>query len=1024
MTIPGNDELKLPPVRLAYSNEIKGNFIRLPISMVSMLESTSIPIHEFGIAIENGRTVLHVGWDGHESSQSLNGEPAVEINPVLAQEYALMAGDEVTLSIRHYNSSMIATEVYAEPETSDDWEIIESNAQFFQDEMLHQTRVVATGGKLICYVDKIVAKFKIQKVVPAKLNSARITTDTLVIVSPRENKAKLAQKKREVKPLRSFEPLLKRSLFSRDHDSIGFYAEMHSKDIHAPLATVSVIVNPLEEVQDKEGDKSTIHPIKKIAVRVLPNDNISRSHIALSDYVWSALSTSKNNGLKVKVEFIHEQQETDPPTVMVHLVNDYKKDKKIVISGEATDSEQFKKIESFMTLLTDTVLSNKMCLPQLHVFLELLQDNGEQVPFYDWKGQPIDWKLSKDTVTIAGKNAGSMVKKPPSIVGVDRLFNDMLAYLCLPVTSSAGTFLHGLPGMGKTLLLQNLSYELATKYRYHVKIIDCNTLSDSSNFSAMKQKIHKWCSLCYWYSPTLLVLDNADALFPNTKTEEEMPGGNTSNNTSTKLCQVLITELNKIIGKLSSAVRVIMSGKNRDSINQLLFTKHLIGQSWQLSPPSRDERNEILNYLLKSKSLELSPELDIRNISLDTEGYSPQDLSILVDKIFHEQLCSNSEKFEAVVNNDVVQRAMSGFTPSSLRGVKLQKSTGVKWSDIGALKKAKNLLLETLEWPTKYAPIFAKSPLRLRSGILLYGYPGCGKTMLASAVAQQCGLNFISVKGPEILNKYIGASEQSVRELFERAQAAKPCILFFDEFDSIAPKRGHDSTGVTDRVVNQMLTQMDGAEGLDGVYVLAATSRPDLIDSALLRPGRLDKSVLCDIPSAEERLDILISVTQSGKMVLEDDCDLEEVAGNTEGFSGADLQGLCYNAYLKAVHRNLEASVDTGTKESNEVINTPQLDYIALNFKAQALSSSHFIEQIQDLMSTGEQSKNTAAKTPVKILIGMQDLMEACSETKPSISSGELRKLSAIYGKFVDDRNGNMPNGEASNEIGGRTTLM
>jgi peroxin-1 len=166
-------------------------------------------------------------------------------------------------------------------------------------------------------------------------------------------------------------------------------------------------------------------------------------------------------------------------------------------------------------------------------------------------------------------------------------------------------------------------------------------------------------------------------------------------------------------------------------------------------------------------------------------------------------------------------------------------------------------------------------------------------------VAGECGLNFISVKGPEILNKYIGASEKSVRDLFERAQGAKPCVLFFDEFDSIAPKRGHDSTGVTDRVVNQMLTQMDGAEGLDGVYVLAATSRPDLIDPALLRPGRLDKSLICDLPGQEDRLDIIRAV--GSKVHFSQDVDLEEIARRTEGYSGADLQAVVYNAHLEAV---------------------------------------------------------------------------------------------------------------------------
>lgn len=174
-------------------------------------------------------------------------------------------------------------------------------------------------------------------------------------------------------------------------------------------------------------------------------------------------------------------------------------------------------------------------------------------------------------------------------------------------------------------------------------------------------------------------------------------------------------------------------------------------------------------------------------------------------------------------------------------------------------------------------------------------------------------MNFVSVKGPELLNKYIGASEQSVRELFERAQSARPCVLFFDEFESIAPKRylpfqptiftnnsGHDSTGVTDRVVNQMLTQLDGAEGLEGVYVLAATSRPDLVDPALLRPGRLDKSLLCDIPTFEERVSILEALSR--KLELSGDVDLYSLATRTGNYTGADLQAMLYNAHLEAVH--------------------------------------------------------------------------------------------------------------------------
>src|SRR5271155_2834440 len=256
----------------------------------------------------------------------------------------------------------------------------------------------------------------------------------------------------------------------------------------------------------------------------------------------------------------------------------------------------------------------------------------------------------------------------------------------------------------------------------------------------------------------------------------------------------------------------------------------------------------------------------------------PGALILLVARARSETLIRSTPQYptslkstKICLSHEDFTSALKGFTPASLRNVTLQTST-TTFDSIGGLKETRKILLETLQYPTTYAPIFAQCPLRLRSGLLLYGYPGCGKTLLASAVAGECGLNFISVKGPEILNKYIGASEKSVRDLFERAQAAKPCVLFFDEFDSIAPKRGHDSTGVTDRVVNQMLTQMDGAEGLDGVFVLAATSRPDLIDPALLRPGRLDRSLLCDMPDRNDRVDILKAVSK-GKLKMSEEVE-------------------------------------------------------------------------------------------------------------------------------------------------------
>lgn len=347
------------------------------------------------------------------------------------------------------------------------------------------------------------------------------------------------------------------------------------------------------------------------------------------------------------------------------------------------------------------------------------------------------------------------------------------------------------------------------------------------------------------------------------------------------------------------------------------------------------------------------------------------------------------------------------------------------------MTETKSILLETLEWPTKYAPIFANCPLRLRSGILLYGYPGCGKSLIAAAVAAQSGLNFISIKGPEILNKYIGASEQSVRELFERASSAKPCILFLDEFESIAPKRGHDSTGVTDRVVNQLLTQMDGAEGLDGVYVLAATSRPDLIDAALLRPGRLDKAVLCDMPSYEDRLSIISALAP--RMRFHPEVDFSQIASETAGFSGADLQALLYNAHLAAIHDYTKDSVEKekGPSASDNIFE-PSIVSKTFTFtlgQDPEETAEAFERHIESLAASAKElhlpsSPGPCQRQQVEIEICSHHIALALNDTNPSVSAKEFKRLYDIYSHFVSQRSGEMPNGIPSSEVGGRTTLM
>jgi len=390
---------------------------------------------------------------------------------------------------------------------------------------------------------------------------------------------------------------------------------------------------------------------------------------------------------------------------------------------------------------------------------------------------------------------------------------------------------------------------------------DCNVVADEP-WPKQKEMFKAWVDEAWWHAPSLLVLDNLDKMVT---AEQE----HTDSFPALHLAHLFVLAVQPALA--ARPIVLLATVRDASALHPHLSTSHLMGITIPLRGPNKNARRDILVAVVRDKAegseaLAFDGELNWGAVATETEGYLPVDLKALVDRAIIQAAIKRSmkkrqgqEQAQAqgalVVRMDDFLSAQKDFVPLSLQGVKLQTST-TEWADIGGLAGTKATLRETLEWPTKYAQIFAGCPLRLRSGLLLYGFPGCGKTLLASAVAKECGLNFIAVKGPEILNKYIGASEKSVRDLFDRARAARPCVLFFDEFDAIAPKRGHDSTGVTDRVVNQMLTEMDGAEGLEGVYVLAATSRPDLIDGALLRPGRLDKSLECGMPTRQEREEV------------------------------------------------------------------------------------------------------------------------------------------------------------------------
>uniref|UniRef100_A0A452QP05 Peroxisomal ATPase PEX1 n=1 Tax=Ursus americanus TaxID=9643 RepID=A0A452QP05_URSAM len=457
-------------------------------------------------------------------------------------------------------------------------------------------------------------------------------------------------------------------------------------------------------------------------------------------------------------------------------------------------------------------------------------------------------------------------------------------------------------GTGKSTLAKAVCKEASDILDAHVEIVDCKALR-GKRLENIQKTLELAFSEAAWRQPSVILLDDLDLVagLPAAPEHERSPEARLAHGNA-------LSDMMKEFISMGSLVALMATSQSQHSLQPSLVSAqgtHIFQCIQHIHPPDQEQRCEILHNVIKNKlDCEISrfTNLDLKRIAKETEGFVARDFTVLVDRAIHSHL---SHQKLALTTLDF-QKALQGFIPASLRNVNLHKPRDLGWDKIGGLHEVRQILMDTIQLPAKYPELFANLPIRQRTGVLLYGPPGTGKTLLAGVIARESGMNFISVKGPELLSKYIGASEQAVRDIFIRAQAAKPCILFFDEFESIAPRRGHDNTGVTDRVVNQLLTQLDGVEGLQGVYVLAATSRPDLIDPALLRPGRLDKCVYCPPPDQVSRLEILNVLSDS--LPLADDVDLQHVASATDSFTGADLKALLYNAQLAALHGRLLSS--------------------------------------------------------------------------------------------------------------------
>ncbi|KAK9802910.1 hypothetical protein WJX73_005371 [Symbiochloris irregularis] len=389
--------------------------------------------------------------------------------------------------------------------------------------------------------------------------------------------------------------------------------------------------------------------------------------------------------------------------------------------------------------------------------------------------------------------------------------------------------------------------------RAHIVRLDCSALHGLS-LPRMKQVLSPGVAEAVQCMPSLVLLEGLHLLCPSSQGASPQQAPHPATAAITEwLCMVLDQLHSMLDGRPPLPVVVCGMCSDAKEVAEALRRPGRLDHTVAVAAPGAPERHALLSASLEARP-GTSANCDLQALSKSSEGYDAADLEALFERIVHAAIARSLAAGipldgGLVLEQEDVEAAKRGFVPASSWGVAqaaASTSGGPQgWQSVRGLEDAVLALKEAIEIPMRHPHLIAKAPLRLRTGVMLYGPPGCGKTHVVSAAVAAYSLRCISVKGPELLNKYIGASEAAVREVFRKAKAAAPCVLFFDELDSLAPKRGHDSTGVTDRVVNQLLTELDGIEGLQGVIVLAATSRPDLIDAALLRPGRLDRLLYC-----------------------------------------------------------------------------------------------------------------------------------------------------------------------------------
>jgi len=472
----------------------------------------------------------------------------------------------------------------------------------------------------------------------------------------------------------------------------------------------------------------------------------------------------------------------------------------------------------------------------------------------------------------------------------------------LGIEPPRGVFLYGPPGCGKTLLAKAVANESDANF-YVISGPEIMSKFYGESEARLREIFQK----AQETAPSIIFIDELDAIAPK---REEVTG---------EVERRVVAQLLSLMDGMGSRGNIIVIGAtNRpNAIDPALRRPGRFDREIEIGVPDKQGRFEILQ--IHTRAMPLAQDVDLKRLCEITHGYTGADVASLcreaamkalrryMPKINLEEQRVPPEILEKMeVELDDFMQAYREVTPTAMREVYVEVPT-VHWQDIGGLSQVKEELMEAVEWPIKKPDVFKRMGINPPKGILLLGPPGCGKTLLARAVATESEANFISIKGPEIFSKWVGESEKAIREVFRKGRTAAPAIIFFDELDSIVPRRGmgYADSGVSERVISQLLTEIDGIEALQNVAVVAATNRPDILDPAVLRPGRFDRLIYVPAPDEQSLVQILKIHTRG--MPLAKDINLSELARNIAGYSGADVEAICREAAMNSLRRDIDS---------------------------------------------------------------------------------------------------------------------